>query len=187
MNISRQNSFRIAVVGAGIAGLACAAALHDAGVTLFDNSRRVGGRLATRRVNGLMFDHGAQYATSRDPAFAASMSAMVASGDAALWPASGDGRWCGVPGMSALARHMERRGVGTMRTARHAAFLHRQPDGWMVSRRAWCQSPAGSLPGHRARRLRRLVPGRVGRGSVPIRPGTGAYDGGLRPICRIGW
>ena len=117
-----------------MAGLACAAALHSAGanVTLFDKSRRVGGRLATRRVSGLMFDHGAQYATSRDPAFAAVMSAMAASGDAAPWPASGDGHWCGVPGMSALARHMERRNVGTMRTGRHAAFLHRQSDGWMV-------------------------------------------------------
>ena len=134
MNISRATRVRIAVVGAGITGLACAAALSRAGadVTLFEKSRRIGGRLATRRVDGLMFDHGAQYAASRDPAFAAVMSAMAASGDAALWPASGDGHWCGVPGMSALARHMERRGVGTVRTGRHAAFLHRQLNGWMV-------------------------------------------------------
>ncbi len=124
----------VAVIGAGMAGLACARALHGAGadVTLFDKSRRVGGRLATRRVGGLTFDHGAQYATSRDPAFAAEMQAMTAAGDAAPWPAAGDGRWCGVPGMSALARHMERQGVGTVRTARHAAFLHPQADGWRV-------------------------------------------------------
>jgi len=134
---------RVAVIGAGMAGLACAHALHGAGVdvTLFDKSRRVGGRLATRRVDGLTFDHGAQYATSRDPAFAAVMQAMAAAGDAAPWPAAGDGRWCGVPGMSALARHMERQGVGTVRMARHAAFLHPQADGWRVR-----HTDAGTTP-----------------------------------------
>ena len=42
----------IAVIGAGIAGAACAAGLAAAGwqVTLFDKAREVGGRMATRRV-----------------------------------------------------------------------------------------------------------------------------------------
>ncbi len=117
-----------------MAGLACAGALHRAGaaVTLFDKGRRIGGRLATRRVDGLMFDHGAQYATSRDPAFIAEMQAMVAAGDAAPWTAAGDGRWSGLPGMSAMAWNMERQGIGSLHSARHVAFLHRQPDGWMV-------------------------------------------------------
>ena len=130
----QSRTSRVAVIGAGMAGLACARALHGAGadVTVFDKSRRVGGRLATRRVDGLTFDHGAQYATSRSPAFAVEMQAMAAAGDAAPWPAAGDGRWCGVPGMSALARHMERQGVGVVRTTRHAAFLHPQADGWRV-------------------------------------------------------
>ena len=145
MKISQPNRFRIAIVGAGIAGLACAAALHGAGaqVTLFDKGRRIGGRLATRRTQGLMFDHGAQYAACHDPAFAAVMSAMAASGDAALWPASGDGHWCGVPGMSALAGHIERQGIGTMRTARHVAFLHPEADGWMVRHRNAETTPPG--------------------------------------------
>lgn len=125
---------RIAVIGAGMAGLACAGALHRAGhaVTLFDKSRRVGGRLATRRADGLMFDHGAQYATARDPAFIFVMQAMVAAGNAAPWAAAGEARWCGVPGMSALAQHMERQGVGSLQTERHVAFLHREADGWLV-------------------------------------------------------
>jgi len=135
----------IAVIGAGMAGLACAGALHRAGatVTLFDKGRRAGGRLATRRVDGLMFDHGAQYATSRDPGFVATMQAMAAAGDAAPWPAAGDGRWCGLPGMSALARHMELQGVGTVRTGRHVAFLHRQAQGWMVRHRDAAGTPPG--------------------------------------------
>ena len=141
----QSNTRHIAVIGAGMAGLACAAALHRVGadVTLFDKSRRVGGRLATRRVDGLLFDHGAQYATSRDPAFTAEMQAMATAGHAMPWPAAGDGRWCGVPGMSALARHMERQGVGTVRTGRHAAFLHRKADGWMVRHMDAAATPPG--------------------------------------------
>ena len=61
----------VAVVGAGIAGAACAAGLQQAGlnVTLFDKSLGVGGRLATRRTlwtgpdgveHAVEFDHGAQ-------------------------------------------------------------------------------------------------------------------------------
>jgi renalase len=140
--MSQSRPLRIAVIGAGMAGLACAGALHRAGatVTLFDKSRRAGGRLATRRVDGLVFDHGAQYATARDPAFGEAMQAMAAVGHAAPWPAAGEGRWCGVPGMSALARHMEQGGIGTLHAGRHVAFLHRDSqggggDGWRVRHR----------------------------------------------------
>lgn len=135
--MSQFRPLRVAVIGAGMAGLSCAGALHRAGaaVTLFDKSRRVGGRLATRRVDGLMFDHGAQYATTRDPAFTATMQAMAAAGDAAPWPAAGGERWCGVPGMSALARHMERQGIGALHTGRHVAFLHRDGQDWLVRHR----------------------------------------------------
>ncbi len=128
-----------------MAGLSCAGALHRAGaaVTLFDKSRRVGGRLSTRRVDGLMFDHGAQYATVRHPAFAAAMQAMAAAGHAAPWPAAGEGRWCGVPGMSALARHMEQEGIGTLRAGRHVAFLHRDGQGWHLRHRDAADTRAG--------------------------------------------
>ena len=64
----------IATIGAGIAGLACAQRLLDGGysVTLFDEGRGAGGRMATRRVitpvGETAFDHGAQYFKARDPA-----------------------------------------------------------------------------------------------------------------------
>ena len=135
--MSAPRRLRIAVIGAGMAGLACAGALHRSGavVALFDKSRRVGGRLATRRVDGLLFDHGAQYATVRDPAFAAAMAAMAAKGQAAPWPAAGGDRWCGVPGMSAMARHMEQEGVGALHAGRHVAFLHHDGGAWRVRHR----------------------------------------------------
>ncbi|WP_322495126.1 NAD(P)/FAD-dependent oxidoreductase [Chloroflexus sp.] len=53
----------VAVVGAGMAGLAAASALKAAGIAtiVFEKSRGVGGRAATRRIVDCCFDHGAQY------------------------------------------------------------------------------------------------------------------------------
>lgn len=72
---------RIAVVGAGIAGLACAQALIKAGhiVRVFEKSRGVGGRMATRRSAHGNFDHGAQYFTVRDPVFRSAVDHWLAA------------------------------------------------------------------------------------------------------------
>jgi predicted NAD/FAD-dependent oxidoreductase len=52
---------RIAVIGAGLAGLTCARALHDAelDVVVLEKARGTGGRTATRRAGAMAFDHGA--------------------------------------------------------------------------------------------------------------------------------
>jgi predicted NAD/FAD-dependent oxidoreductase len=77
----------IAVVGAGLAGAACATALHQAGfqVSLFDKSRGPAGRMSTRRGEGWQCDHGAQYFTARDPDFRAEVARWEAAGVAACW------------------------------------------------------------------------------------------------------
>lgn len=103
---------RIAIVGAGMAGLACGEALRDAGheVVLFDKGRGPGGRMSTRRLAAgatmLRFDHGAQYFTARDAGFAARVAEWAAAGQAARWLAAGADAWVGVPGMNAPVRAM---------------------------------------------------------------------------------
>jgi renalase len=63
---------KVAVIGAGMAGVACARTLVQAGhaAHLFEKSRGFGGRMATRRTEFGGFDHGAQYFTVRDTRFA---------------------------------------------------------------------------------------------------------------------
>lgn len=53
----------VIVVGAGLAGLVCAQRLQQAGhqVCVLEKSRGLGGRLATRRIDGEPLDHGARY------------------------------------------------------------------------------------------------------------------------------
>jgi renalase len=60
---------KIIIIGAGISGCSCAHALALAGqqVTLVEKGRGVGGRMATRRMDGARIDHGAQFFTVRNP------------------------------------------------------------------------------------------------------------------------
>jgi predicted NAD/FAD-dependent oxidoreductase len=101
---------RIGIIGAGIAGLACATRLTGAGhdVVLFDKGRGPGGRLSTRRLatdaGEIGFDHGAQYMTARHPAFVAQVERWAAAGHAARWLAAGDDAWVGTPAMNAPVR-----------------------------------------------------------------------------------
>ncbi len=57
---------RIAIIGAGVAGLAAAVALRgpDATAVVFEKSRGFGGRAATRGREGVRYDHGANYFTA---------------------------------------------------------------------------------------------------------------------------
>ena len=111
---------RVAVVGAGIAGVACARALADAGhqVRIYEKSRGTGGRMATRRGDAGTFDHGAQYFTARDPRFQSLIRHLETKGvlapyrgRIAQWSAGvlkpvadREPRYVGLPGMPALCR-----------------------------------------------------------------------------------
>jgi hypothetical protein len=58
---------RVAVIGAGMSGLGAARTLNRAGVetVVFEKSRGVGGRVATRRIGEFAFDHGATVISPR--------------------------------------------------------------------------------------------------------------------------
>lgn len=98
---------KIAIIGSGLSGLACADHLAAAGhqVALFDKARGPGGRMSTRRIDSdagtISFDHGAQYFTVRDPAFQETVSGWERLGAASRWPDAGDDAWVGVPSMNA--------------------------------------------------------------------------------------
>lgn len=113
MPISRADTAkRVAIVGAGISGLSCAAELQAAGyaVTLFDKGRGPGGRMSSRRfstpLGEAVADHGAQYFTARDPAFLTQVQEWESAGIAAPWPDISEDAWVGVPTMNQIVRHM---------------------------------------------------------------------------------
>ena len=154
---------RVAIVGAGIAGLACARTLHKQGtsVTLFDKGRAAGGRVATRRAESIRFDHGAQFFTARDDRFLRLVEDLVERGLVSLWegpfstlrdgqrnpdPRPAAKRFVGVPGMSAVPRALAE-GLdvhnGTQIVALHAHGEH----GWMLTASGGYQEPAVTLGG----------------------------------------
>jgi predicted NAD/FAD-dependent oxidoreductase len=136
---------RALVVGAGLAGLACAEALQEAGwaVTCVDKGRGAGGRASTRRRDATRFDHGAQYVTASDPAFSAWLSRRVEAGALAPWtaplvrlspagsaPLTPRDRFVGIPGMSALLKGEAE--AQRVRFGLRVAALRRGPDGWQA-------------------------------------------------------
>jgi hypothetical protein len=97
----------VLVVGAGIAGLACARTLADAGVkvTLVDKAAFVGGRLASRTVGLARVDHGAPFLEASSPPLRRLLDQLVEEGSAGLL----SGARYGLPaGISALARELSR-------------------------------------------------------------------------------
>src|SRR5215218_9438428 len=59
----------VAVIGAGVAGLACARALEQSGlhVRVLERSARVGGRIGTDVIDGFRCDRGFQWLNAGDP------------------------------------------------------------------------------------------------------------------------
>jgi len=77
-----------AVIGAGVAGLACARALQAAGVavTVFEREAYPSGRSATWIDAAGSYDHGAQYFTASDDGFVAELERWQSAGVVQRWP-----------------------------------------------------------------------------------------------------
>lgn len=112
-----------AIIGAGMAGLAAGLLLQEAGqaVSLFEKSRGPGGRMSSKRINGVSLDLGAQYFTVRSAGFARLLE-RYAAGSYGLWegelliekaagerqPFFEEARYVGIPRMSAITRMLAR-------------------------------------------------------------------------------
>ncbi|WP_219898515.1 NAD(P)/FAD-dependent oxidoreductase [Phormidesmis priestleyi] len=82
-----DSHFDIAVIGAGVAGLTCAQQLQQAGykVVVVEKSRGLGGRLATRRLQGTHADHGVCYLKPKDDRFKALVEKLLERSILQVW------------------------------------------------------------------------------------------------------
>lgn len=133
---------RVAVIGAGMAGLTAARQLcGDVDVVVLDKGRGVGGRLATRRMGDATFDHGAQFLTTHTPEFTEVVAGWARAGIVEPWftgqvgpdgatDPDGHVRYRGVPTANAIAKHLAR-GLD-VRTATLVDALTPADDRWRV-------------------------------------------------------
>lgn len=133
---------KIAIIGAGLAGLTLAnrlAARHD--VVVLEKARGPGGRMSTRRASPFAFDHGAQYFTAESPQFQAFVQDMRNRGLVEEWPkeivlkggarVSDKRKYVATPGMTAICKTLAE--PVTVRMQVHASHLTRKRDGWWIS------------------------------------------------------
>ncbi|SFD66407.1 NAD(P)/FAD-dependent oxidoreductase [Paracidovorax konjaci] len=146
---------RFAVIGAGMAGIACARTLVQAGhaAVVFEQGERPGGRTATVDSPFGGFDAGAQYFTVRDGRFARALETVpglcrpwsattvrvldAAGRVAAAAPPPREPHWVATPGMQSLvgawAEPLARAGqLLTDARVTHIARDPLQPTGWQL-------------------------------------------------------
>ncbi|MBY5970250.1 NAD(P)/FAD-dependent oxidoreductase [Halomonas denitrificans] len=138
---------QVAIIGAGISGLACANRLTALGhrAVLFDKGRGPGGRAGSRRQGEQSLDLGAQHFTARHPDFQAAVDTWREADIVAPWPSmlycvdherqwhphqDDETRYCGTPRMSALTRHLAT-GEELIPSTR-ITQLHERLDGWWL-------------------------------------------------------
>ncbi|MEL7156838.1 MAG: FAD-dependent oxidoreductase [Actinomycetota bacterium] len=146
-----MSDHRVAIVGAGLAGLTAAHTVLAAGaiepedLIVLESADDVGGRLATEIVDGARFDHGAQFFTVRTDRFRRQVDDWLADGAAVEWcrgfaDVDGYPRYRGAEGMYSLAAHLADglRAMGANVATSAPVLLRYGDDGLLV---AW---PEGS-------------------------------------------
>jgi predicted NAD/FAD-dependent oxidoreductase len=78
---------RVAVIGAGLSGAACARALRERGITVdvIERGRAPGGRMASPTLHGRRVDIGAAYFTAKEPEFVATVERWSVNGLVRDW------------------------------------------------------------------------------------------------------
>lgn len=154
----------VAVIGAGISGLAVAGRLREAGlqVVVLEKSRGVGGRASTRRVEvapgvQVPVDHGAQFFTARDIRFQRQVERWEQEGICFPWsegfwtwkerslhapdPKWNETRYACREGMSRLGKHLAE-GIEVIREFQ-VDSVAREDDHWALS--AMPEHPAAPM------------------------------------------
>ena len=111
----------VLIIGAGISGLLAGRILsqRDIEVTILEKSPGLGGRMATRRFNQGVFDHGAQFFTAREAIFQSWVDLWMKEKIACEWYGSrrkpnelqnggGHPRYRGLRGMTSVAKYLAR-------------------------------------------------------------------------------
>ena len=117
--LRRKPRMKILIIGAGLSGLTAARELEKRGnqVEIVDKGRGLGGRMATRRFDDAVFDHGAQFFTARSDEFRAACAHWQSENVVAHWfdgypspenakPNDKHPRFCGKTGMTGIAKHL---------------------------------------------------------------------------------
>ena len=136
----------VAIIGAGVAGLAAALALAERGIdcAVFNTSRGVSGRAATRRRDGFAYDHGANFFTlddARTQALAdgladlARIEGRVYVHDAAGTVTPGDrthehARWTCRAGVSGFAKHLAARLLAPVSASTRIVAMEHADERW---------------------------------------------------------
>ena len=113
---------KIAIIGAGIAGLRCAQILqlHGINVSIFEKSKRPSGRISTKFMDDWYCDHGAQYFTAKTLIFLKEIDIWKQNKIIDIWnpkiyvyendifenKSSPINRYVGVPSMSEIGKFM---------------------------------------------------------------------------------
>lgn len=138
----------VAIVGAGVAGAGVAYALRDAAsVTVFEKSRGVCGRAATRRNHGCRYDHGANYVKDADPRTTELITETLdteglvdidapvwtfdSAGDISEGRDTDDHKWTYRAGITQLAKRLFDRTDATVETETRVEAIDRE-DGWTL-------------------------------------------------------
>ena len=156
---------RYAIVGAGMAGVACARTLVQAGheVQMFERQDSAGGRMGTQESPFGPFDTGAQYFTVRDARFeraletvpglcrpwsASSLRVLDANGQVTATEAR-EAHWVAQPGMQSLVLSWAQPLIDAGALHCHQQVQQIEPD--RLRPQAWqlqCEGPDGSRSVH---------------------------------------
>jgi hypothetical protein len=137
----------VVVVGAGLGGLTVASDLVKAGyrVLVLEKSRGVGGRLATRRIDGQPLDHGCRFLQPLGPLETELIHRGMAAGQLQLWPVTAyrlsDGGelrpeptqppyWIAPAGMNSLAKGLAQ--DLSVQTGRRVIAINRRAQTWQL-------------------------------------------------------